>query len=59
MRLPEFQDDNKEIKKLSSEGRLEGWKDIGEVLHYQGLLYISKVICLKLISRYHNNLFVD
>ncbi len=28
MRLPELQDDDKEDKKLRSEGLLEGWEDI-------------------------------
>ena len=29
-----------------------------EVLHYQGLLYIPKVIYSKLKNKYHNNLLV-
>ncbi len=28
------------------------------MLHYQGLLYVPKVICLELISRYHDDPFV-
>ncbi len=28
------------------------------MLYYQGLLYIPKIICLKLISRYHNDSLV-
>ncbi len=43
--------------KLSSEGLLEGWEDIEQVLYYQGLLYVPRVIRSKLISRHHNNLF--
>ncbi len=54
-RLPELQDDNKEAKKLRSDGLSEGWKDIEEVLHYQGLLYVLKVIRSELISTYHDD----
>lgn len=56
-RLPELQDDNKEAKKLRSKRLLEVWEDIKEVLHYQSLLYIPKVIYSELISRHHDNLF--
>ena len=43
--LSELQDDDKEAKKLRSKGLLEGWKDIKQVFHYQGLLYVPKIIC--------------
>ncbi len=56
MRLLEFQDNNKEAKKLSLERLLEDCKNIDKVLHYQNLSYILKVICLELISKYHDNL---
>ncbi len=59
MKLPELQDDNKEAKKLRLKRLSEGWEDIKEMLHYQSLPYISKVICLELISRHHNNLLVS
>ena len=56
MKLPELQDDNKEAKKLRLEQILpEGWENIKQMLHYQGPLYILKVIRSKLISRYHND----
>ncbi len=55
MRLPELQDDDKETMKLRSEELPKGWEDIKQVLHYQGLLYVSKVIYSELISRHHNN----
>ena len=57
MKFLEPKDDDKEIKKLRSKRLSEGKKDIKEVLHYQGFLYILKIICLELISRYHNNTF--
>ncbi len=54
VRLPELQDDDKEAMKLRSEGLSEGWEDIKQVLHYQGLPYVPKVIRSKLISRHHD-----
>ncbi len=51
-----LQDNDKEAKKLRLEGLSENWEDIEEMFYYQGLPYILKVICSKLISRYHNNL---
>ncbi len=56
IRLPELQDDDKEAMKLRSEGLSESWQDIKQVFHYQGLPYILKVICSKLISRHHDDL---
>ncbi len=55
MRLPELQDDDKEAMKLRSEGLLEGWEDIEQVLYYQGLPYVPKVIHSELISRHHDD----
>ncbi len=55
MRLPELEDDDKEARNLRSEGLPEGWKDIEEVLHYQGFPYIPKVIRSELISRHHDD----
>ncbi len=51
MRLFELQNDDKKAMKLRSEGLPEGWEDIEQVLHYQGLLYIPKVIHSELISK--------
>ncbi len=55
IRLPELQDDDKEAMKLRSEGRPEGWEDIEQVLHYQSLLYVPKVIRSELIIRHYDN----
>ncbi len=55
MRLPELQDDDKETMKLRSKGLPEGWKDIEQVFHYQGLLYVPKIIRSELISRHHDD----
>ena len=59
MRLPEFQDDNKEAKKLRSKGLLEGWEDIKQMFYYQGLPYVSKVICSEQISKHYNKSLID
>ena len=56
MRFLELQDEDKEAKKFRSEGLPEGWENIEQVLYFQGLPYIPKVICSKLISRHHDNL---
>ncbi len=55
MRLPELQDDDKEAMKLRSDRLSEGWEDIKQVLHYQGLLYVPKVFRSELISRHHDD----
>ena len=56
MKLSELQNDDKEIMKLRSEELSKGWEDIKQVLYYQSLPYVSKIIHSKLISRHHNNL---
>ncbi len=58
MRLLELQDNDKKAMKLRSEGLPEGWENIEQVLHYQGLLYIAKVIRSELISRHHDDSLV-
>ncbi len=55
MRLPQLQDDDKEAMKVRSKGLPEGWEDIEQVLHYQSLPYIPKVIRSELISRHHDD----
>lgn len=59
MRLLKLQDNDKEGKKLRSKKLPEGQKDIEEVFYYQNILYVSNVICSKLISRHYNNPLVD
>ncbi len=59
MSLPELQDDDKEAMKLRSEGLPEGWEDIEQVLHYQGLPYVPKVIRSELISRHYDDPLAD
>ena len=55
MRLLKLQDNDKRAKKLRSKALPEDCKNIKQVLYYQDLPYIPKVIHLELISRYHNN----
>ncbi len=57
MRLPKLQNDDKKAKKLRLERLLESWENIEEILYYQGLPYVPKVIRSELISRYHDNPF--
>ncbi len=59
IKLSELQDNNKNTKKLKLEGLSEGWKNIKEMLHYQGFPYILKVIYSELISRYQDNPLAD
>ncbi len=55
IKLPELQDDNKEVKKLKAEKLLKSQKDIEEMFYYQGFPYVPKIICFELISKYYNN----
>ncbi len=55
IKLLELQDDDKEAMKWRLEGLLKGWEDIKQVLYYQGLLYVPKVIRSELISRHHDD----
>ena len=56
MKLFKLADNNKKTKKLrSKQVLLESWKDIKQVLYYQGFPYVPKVICFELISRHHDN----
>ena len=59
LRLPELQDEDEETKVLRARGILEGWKDVEGVLQYQGLPYVPKIICSKVISRYHDDLLAE
>ncbi len=55
IRVSELQDNNKEAIKLRLKGLSEGWEDIKQMLHYQDLPYIPKVICSELINRHYND----
>ncbi len=55
MRLLKLYNDDKEAMKLMSEGLPEGWRDIKQMLYYQGFPYVPIVIRSELISRHHDN----
>ena len=53
LKLAKLQELDKKIQKIRAKS-LDRYKDVNRVLHYQGLLFISEIIQIKLISRYHN-----
>ena len=57
LRLQELQAENQQARKLRADQQpgQQGWEDIDGVLHYQGLLYIPKLIRTELISRHHDD----
>ena len=59
LKLQELYNKDKHANKLRMKQLIkDNWRDINGVLHYQRLSYISKIIWIKLISRYDNNLLV-
>ena len=56
LRLAKLQESNKEAQKLPAIAKLKkGWKNVNTLLYYQRLSFVSKIIQIELISRYHNN----
>ena len=55
LRLHKLKAKEKQARKTRAE-HSEGWDNIDNVLHYQGLSYVPKIIRTELISRHHNNL---
>lgn len=55
LKLSKLYDHNIEAKRLRVEEVLENWENIEEVLYYQNLFYVSKIIWFQLISYYHND----
>ena len=55
LRLAKLQESDKEARKVRAEGR-DGYKEIDEVLHHQGLPFVPEIIWTELISRHHDNL---
>lgn len=58
MRLLELQEDHLEVTKIK-QNILEKRKNMEGILYYQSFLYIPKIICSEMISRYHNNLLAS
>ena len=60
LRLQKLQEKNKQAQKLKTEQPIkDNLENINNMLHYQGLSYVSKIIWTELINRYHNNLLVS
>ena len=57
LRLPKLQDKDKKAKSIKTEGLSEDWEDVEEVLQYQGFLYVLEMVCSKVVSCHHNDLF--
>ena len=55
LRLPELQDNDKEVKALRAGGLPEDWEEVKGVLHYWGLPYILETIRYKVISCHHDD----
>ena len=55
LRLPELQESNAEAKKLRSRDLSKSWEYVENVLQHEGLLYISKIICSKIICCYRDD----
>ena len=55
LRLQELQEVNSEAQELKQQ-KVNGYKKIDEIFHYECLLFIPKAIQTELISRHYNNL---
>ena len=53
--LQELQETDSKAQELRQQ-KADGYEKIDEILHYQGLPFVPKVIQTELISRYHNDL---
>ena len=54
LRLQELQETNREGQELRQQ-KANGYKEIDEILHYQGLPFVPKAIWTELISRHHDD----
>lgn len=46
---------NPEAQNMRKPDLKEGWKEIQEILHWEGLPYIPEIVRIKLINRHHDN----
>ena len=60
LRLQRLQDEDDQVQKVRTEqpGNAD-WQEVKDVLHYQGLTYVSEIIRTELISRDHDNRLAD
>ena len=56
LKLPKLHESDLEAKELRSRDLLEGWEDVKGIFQHQDLLYVSKIIYSKMISRYYDDL---
>ena len=54
LRLQELQEANRKAQKLRQQ-KINGYKEIDEILYYQGLLFVPNIIWTELISRHYDN----
>ena len=54
LRLQKLKEANSEVQELRQQ-KTNGYKEIDEIFHHQGLLFISKVIWTELIRCHHDN----
>ncbi len=55
LRLLVIKAEDQEAWKIREQGLKQSWKEIKEVLHYEGLPYVPEIVRTKLISRHHND----
>ncbi len=55
LQLPELQAKDQKARRIREPGLKEGWEEIEEVLHHQGLPYVPESVRTKLISRHHDD----
>ena len=54
LKVQELQETNREAQELRQQ-KADGYKEINEILHHQGLPFVPKAIQTELISRYHDD----
>ena len=54
LRLQELQETDSEAQELRQQ-KADGYEEIDDILHHQGLPFVPKAIWTELISRHHNN----
>lgn len=59
LRLSKLQKEDQKAQKVKKQGLKEGWEEIEEILHWEGLPYILKIVKTEFISRYYNNVLAD
>ena len=55
LKLQELQETDSEAQELRHQ-KTNGYKNINEIFHYQGLLFVPEAIQIELISHYYDNL---